>query len=60
MYPAMSQYLAQAYQEDLLRRAQRDRLARHPRRGRPAHPRHGAPELAAAPRQIPSIEGRRS
>jgi len=60
MHPAMSQDLAQAYQEDLLRRAQRDRLVRHARRVRTGRPADAAPEFGAQRRRALAVAGRRS
>jgi hypothetical protein len=60
MHPAMSHDLAQAYQEDLLRRAQRDMLVRHARRVRTAHLGDTAPELAAPRRRFLAVVGRQS
>jgi hypothetical protein len=60
MHPAMSHDLAQAYQDDLLRRARRDMLARHARRARTAHPGDAAPELTAPRRRFLAVVGRQS
>jgi hypothetical protein len=62
MHPAVSYDLAQAYQEDLLRRAQRDRHARHARHARRVRTRLGdaAPELAAPRRRTLAVVRRQS